>query len=286
LRLSGGLRQLELAGHLFDGYVVIDADSVVNRGYLAALARPLAAGARAVQSGNAVLNLASSPSSALRWIAFTLVNHVRQLGRTGVGGSATLNGTGMCLSRSLLVEHPWNAFGVTEDYQYYLTILLRGERVVYAPGAMLRSEMPETFDQLRTQDIRWESPGDDNSRWHIATELIRSGIRKRSLVQLDGAAELLVPQLSVLFTGCLALTIGALLTSLPIPVAGTLTVDVLLGFYMASAFLICRPPLAVYLALAYAPRFVLRKLWILAVTRHIAGRHAFWERTTRKHAPH
>ena len=283
--LAWGMQQLERTGQLFDGYVVVDADSVVNSGYLAALARSLAAGARAIQSSNTVLNLATSPSSALRWIAFTLVNHVRQLGRTGIGGSATLNGTGMCLSRNLLVEHPWNAFGITEDYQYYLTLVLYGERVAYVPDAVLNSDMPESFDQLQSQDVRWETPGDNTSPWKVAGSLIWAGISRRSFVQLDAAAELLTPQLSVLTACCLVLTVGALLVMSPMLVAGTLLLGALLGFYVSSAFLLGHPPLAVYLAVAHAPRFVARKLWILAVVRHLPGRKTNWVRTSRGRPP-
>ncbi len=89
-------QQLEDKQH--DAYVVLDADSVVVPTFLRSMDSELAQGALALQACNTVLNVTESPSTALRWIALTLMNHVRPLGRNGIGGSSTLTGNGMCLS--------------------------------------------------------------------------------------------------------------------------------------------------------------------------------------------
>ena len=120
-----------------------------------------------------MLNVSESPSTALRLIALTLINHVRPLGRNGLGASSTLTGNGMCLSRALLMRYPWQAFSIAEDYQYYLTLVQHGERVRYVPEAIVRSQMPTTFAQMRTQDIRWESSERSQSTWRIALRLLR-----------------------------------------------------------------------------------------------------------------
>ena len=142
----------------YDAYVVLDADSVVAPTFLAALDRYLARGGKALQSHNAVLNASESPTAALRWLALSLMNYIRPLGRNTFGGSSTLTGNGMCLSRELLMRHPWKAFGLSEDYQYYLALVADGGRVLFVPDADVRSVMPNTTRQLQTQDIRWESP--------------------------------------------------------------------------------------------------------------------------------
>jgi cellulose synthase/poly-beta-1,6-N-acetylglucosamine synthase-like glycosyltransferase len=151
------LAELDVRGMRFDAYVVIDADSVVAPDFLVAMAAELERGARACQASNTVLNTMEAPSTALRWLAMTLMNHVRPLGRNGIGGSSNLSGNGMCLSRGLLDRFPWQAFGLVEDYQYYLDIVAHGERVRYVPEAVVRSHMPTSFRQMRTQDVRWES---------------------------------------------------------------------------------------------------------------------------------
>src|SRR5205085_8146950 len=123
----------------------------------------------ALQGCYTVLNPTESPSTALRWIALSLNCHVRPLGRSSLGGSSTLTGNGMCFTRALLMRCPWQAFSLTEDYEYYLTLVEHGERVRYVPDAVVRATMPTTFSQMRTQDVRWESAGhNQEGTWRIA----------------------------------------------------------------------------------------------------------------------
>src|SRR5204863_4035203 len=134
-------QKLEEDTLIHDAYIILDADSVVVPTFLQSMAKELARGGRALQACNTVLNVTASPSTALRWVALTLVNHVRSLGRNGLGASSTLNGNGMCLSRALLMDYPWQSSSLSEDYQYYLTLIEHGERVRYVPEAVVRSQM-------------------------------------------------------------------------------------------------------------------------------------------------
>jgi cellulose synthase/poly-beta-1,6-N-acetylglucosamine synthase-like glycosyltransferase len=119
--LSWLLQKLEEEQLQYDAYVVLDADSVVEPNFLQSMAKELAQGARILQARGTVLNVAEAPSATLRWIAMTLMNHVRPLGRNALGASSTLTGNGMCLCRAALIDHPWQAYSIAEDYQYYLS---------------------------------------------------------------------------------------------------------------------------------------------------------------------
>lgn len=274
------LQRLEEEQRAHDAYVVLDADSVVDPELLQAFARELAQGAEAAQAYNGVLNITDSPSSALRWMALALVNHVRPLGRNGLGSSSTLTGNGMCLRRSLLQRHPWQAFTIGEDYQYYLTVVEQGGRVRYVPEAIVRSEMPVTFEQMKTQDVRWESVGSQPT-WRIALRLARAGLAARDLVRLEAVAELLTPPLSVLVAGCaLTLLASALLWTLPGALGG-LALSMGLLVYIASPLYLLRPPRAVYLALLHAPLFILWKLWVVVALRSNKKHTSEWVRTSR-----
>lgn len=275
------LQQLEEDQLIHDAYVVLDADSVVVPTFLHSMAKELAQGAQALQASNTVLNVSESPSTALRLVALTLMNHVRPLGRNALGASSTLTGNGMCLSRDLLKRHPWQAFGVAEDYQYYLTLVQQGERVKYAPEAIVRSHMPTTFAQMRTQDIRWESSAPSQSSWRIALRLLRAGLRLRDWVRIDAAAELLVPPLSFLVGWCLLTLIASLLLW---SLAGLLFSAMLivgLIFYIGTALYLLQPSRWLYKALLYAPGFMVWKLWVYFVVRRIKKYHSEWVRTTR-----
>lgn len=266
---------------IFDAYVILDADSVVVPTFLRSMNRELARGARAMQACNTVLNTSDSPSTALRWLALTLMNHVRPLGRNGLSASSTLTGNGMCLSRALLVQYPWQAYTLSEDYQYYLTLVEHGERVRYVPDAVVRSEMPTTFAQMRTQDIRWESSDGSQKGWLVAFKLLRAGFKGRDFARIEAVAELLTPPLSFIVGWSLLVTLASLLLwSPPALLIGCILLSGLLC-YIGTALVLARPPRAVYAALLHAPRFMLWKLWVYFVLRKSKKHTSVWVRTGR-----
>lgn len=279
--LSWLLAALERRGRRYDAYVVIDADSVVAPDFLAAMAAELARGARGCQAQNTVLNTTEAPSTALRWLAMTLVNHVRPLGRNAIGGSSNLSGNGMCLSRALLERFPWQAFGLAEDYQYYLDIVAAGERVWYVPEAVVRSHMPGSFEQMRSQDVRWEAGSPEAPAGRMALRLIRAGLRRRSITPIDAAAELLVPPLSSLVAALLIVLLGA--AAIGTTGERVLGAALLASFalYIGSAFVMLRPGWATYRALLYAPGYMAWKLWVQIVLKRRGHTRTEWVRTVR-----
>jgi cellulose synthase/poly-beta-1,6-N-acetylglucosamine synthase-like glycosyltransferase len=279
--LNWVLQKLEKDQLIYDAYVILDADSVVEPAFLQLLARELARGAQALQARNTVLNTVESPSTALRWIALTLINHVRPLGRTGLGSSSTLTGNGMCLSHSLLKRYPWQSYALSEDYQYYLWLIQNGERVCYVPEAVVRSEMPTTFAQMRTQDVRWEVSESGQKKWSFALRLLVTGLRHRDFVRIEAVAELLTPPLSFLAGSCLLTLVASLLSWSLAAVLFSLILLCGLTCYISTALYLLRPPRAVYMALLYAPGFMIWKLWVYFVLSRRAKHTNEWVRTSR-----
>lgn len=277
------LDRLERDHLTFDAMIVVDADSVVPPEFIEPFAREILDGALAVQGRNLVLNAQESPSAALRWIALALMNYVRPMGRTALGGSSTLTGNGFCLARTLIQRHPWQAFGLAEDYQHYLHLVSHGVKVRYAPNAEVLSVMPTSFRQLTTQDIRWESAGSmaRSWQWRMAWRLFVGGVRHHDLTRLDALAELLVPQLSMLGLWYLLLLPVTLLWGSAPERIGVILLALGLGMYVGSAFVLLRPPTQVYRALLYAPWFALRKAWIVLFARHQQRYTRTWVRTSR-----
>jgi cellulose synthase/poly-beta-1,6-N-acetylglucosamine synthase-like glycosyltransferase len=279
--LSWALQQLEADQLAYDACVVLDADSIIDPAFLQAMERELARGAQALQAYNGVLNSADSPSTALRWIALALVNYVRPLGRNGLGCSSTLTGNGMCLRRSLLQRYPWQSTALAEDYHYYLLLLEHGEHIRYVPEAVVRSQMPTTFAQMRTQDIRWESAAGRQPLRQIVTRLIVAGLKYRDRAPLEGIVELLTPPLSLLVSWS-ALTLVASLCLWWLPgLLGSLALIAGLIGYISSPLYLLKPPRPIYLSLAYAPGFIAWKLWVFFVLRKGKKHTSEWVRTTR-----
>jgi cellulose synthase/poly-beta-1,6-N-acetylglucosamine synthase-like glycosyltransferase len=275
------LQRLEDEQVYYDAYVILDADSVVNPNFLSAMSQGFTQGVQALQGYSTVLNISESPGTALRWIALTLVNYVRPLGRSALGGSSTLNGNGMCLSRSLLQRYPWNAFSVTEDYQYYLNLVLHGERVGYVPDAVVPSHMPPSFAHMRSQDVRWESSDTGQTTWQTAWKLLSTGLRHRDFVRIEAALELITPPLSLLVGICVLLLVLALFAHSGVVLVGSILLVLGLLCYIGTPFCLARPPLTVYKALLYAPRFIVWKLWVYCVVSRRKTQTQQWVPTAR-----
>jgi cellulose synthase/poly-beta-1,6-N-acetylglucosamine synthase-like glycosyltransferase len=282
--LNWMFNKLEAEHEIYDAYVILDSDSVVEPAYLQALERELARGTQAIHSRNVVMDPTISPSTALRWIALTLIAHVRPLGRNAIGGSSTI-GNGMCLSRVIVERYPWNAFTLTEDYEYYLTLVQNGVRIRYVPEAVIHTHMPATFAQMRTQDIRWESSAGQPSAWKTAWQLLRNGVRSRDFMRLEAIAELLTPPLSFLVSLILLSLVLSLLTLFLLGMLISLALLAGLIFYVGTAFYLLRPPGSVYLAFLRAPGFMLWKIWVYLVLSRSKKHTKEWVRTSRVTSP-
>jgi 1,2-diacylglycerol 3-beta-glucosyltransferase len=266
-----------------DAVVVVDADSVADRDFLTILARPLTAGALAVQ-GEHLLEDVDAPGTALRVAAVLLVNRVRPAGRAALGlPVAGLAGNGMLLTRGLLLARPWNAFTSAEDLEYSIDLHKAGVNVTFARGAVLHSPPAANAHAAAQQQLRWEGGKAYLARTQLPS-LVGAAIRQRRPMLLNFAFELAMPPLGFLTAAILGGgTIGVglvLLAQLPawvlLPWALALLLivsSVLIGLKAGQA------PRSNYLALTRAPLFVVTKP--LRARQVLSFRGDTWIRTER-----
>lgn len=238
-----------------DGILIVDADCAVSPTIAATVDRLLARGAVAVQVANVVANPCASNYSALRFAAFAAINGTRPRGRSALGLSAGLLGTGMAFDSNLLEEHPWNAFGLAEDAAYHLGLVEAGARVVFAAGTSVESDMPTSFEAAETQQTRWESGRGELARAWLP-RLFAAAWRRRDPGPLAAAVDLAMPALSLVVLGT-ALT-SVLSLSLRARAATRLSFAALLGqaLYVVGSLQLADSPGCVYRALGKVPILV------------------------------
>jgi glycosyltransferase involved in cell wall biosynthesis len=272
----------------YDAAVIVDADSVVDRGFLDAMDRAFSDGARAAQGFYSVLDPEVSPSAGVRFIALACRHHLRPLGRCRLGGSAGLYGNGMAFEWQILRRRPWTGH-LVEDAEFQLEMLLDDDIVVaYVPHARLVAEMPSTLQGSTSQNARWERGRLELVTHYtprLARDLLRGGVRRR-IARADAIADLVLPPLSVLAAAQVlttALNIGVALsgssrarTRVLIDVGGVLAVTA----HVLTALRAVDAPRSAYRSLARVPRMVVWKvrLW-LAVLKPSAD--VDWQRTQR-----
>jgi 1,2-diacylglycerol 3-beta-glucosyltransferase len=178
-----------------DAVVVVDADTLVSRNLLRAVAARRAKGAVAVQVDYAVQNPNVSWRTRLIAIAFGAFHIVRSRARERLSLSCGLRGNGMCFSTALLAEIPHEAFSIVEDVEYGLRLGEAGYRVHYADEAHVYGEMVSGGAAASSQRRRWEEGRRDLVRRN-GRRLLRKGIVEQNPVLFDLALDLLLPPLS------------------------------------------------------------------------------------------
>ena len=107
----------------------------------------------------------------------------------------------MCFAREVLERFPWTMASLTEDAEYQALLLREGIRVTFVPDALSYGEIPTSLAAARKQRSRWMYGRAEVAR-RLAPVLLHSGLRRRSLVQLDGVIEQVMPSYSTLLMLC------------------------------------------------------------------------------------
>jgi len=265
-----------------DAVVVVDADTKVTPNLLRAFDARLSAGADAAQAEYGVANRMASWRTRLMHIAFTLFHDVRSRARERLGVSCGLRGNGMAFSVKLLRDIPHDAYSVVEDVEYGIRIGLAGRRVQYAGEAQVFGEMVASEKASRSQRRRWEGGRRALVRQHVP-RLLGESLRRRSLLLLDLAADLLVPPLTyVAFAtalGTVAAVSWVLATGAPRWIAAPwLAATFFLLLYIVRGVWLARVGPRAVLDLLWAPVYMVWKV-VLALRSPSPQRE--WVRTAR-----
>lgn len=275
-----------LQSEQFDAYVVLDADTLVDLRLLSVLNTYLEAGHRVVQARYDVLNPWENRRTALMFVALTLFNYVRPLGRRRLGLSTGLKGNGMCFDKSVIDAYPWNAFSLAEDIEYTTTLLLHGERIIFAPEAYVAAQMPVARNQATSQRMRWEAGRLQLAR-RDGLRLILTGLQRRDAQLFDWGMDLVIPPLAALVLSIVA--------GLLVVIFGTFVLETIrsMGLVMAwimllvavtlfvfAGMVVAQLPKQAYLGMVTAPGYVLWKLWIYT-TMIVRRAPKTWVRTER-----
>ena len=261
----------------YDAVVIVDADSVVDPGLLDAFSRaynPSMAlqGSYLAPPGPGVLSVAG-------YVAAALHNDLKPRGREGLGCSAGVLGNGVCIPRAVLDEVPWRRFGLAEDVEYHVDLVLAGKRVGFVPDARVSAAAPGTLGGMDSQRSRWERGRLDALR-SSAWPLLRRAVRERDPVSLEALASISALPFSptvLAAVGCAAL--GALRRSKGGMATGVLALAAS-SVATLRALRLVRAPAGVYAYLAALPLFVLWKGYV-TLSSLVGGPGRAWVRTER-----
>lgn len=292
--LNWGFQQALQDGLVFDAVVILDADTILSPQFLKIMDAHLALGERVVQGYYSVRNSEGSWTEAIRFAAFTVLHYLRPQARMALGFSVGIKGNGIVFKREILEHHEWSG-SITEDIELHMNLILAGERVTFAPDAVLWGEMPNTLSGSQTQHSRWERGRVDMARKYglpllvAAWEAGKGRDFRRAFLLLDALMEHLIPPFAVLLTLSLICTFLSILFFLVSPTAFELSKFNLFfcflvflgeGIYLLGGLRTAGASKRIYLSLLYVPLYLVWKIkqYVLVLFSH---EKPGWIRTAR-----
>lgn len=194
-------------GELYNAVAIFDADNLVSLNYLTTMNNHFVKGDKLVQC------YLDSKNPNDNWItlsyatSYYYMNRSWQLGKSRLRLGNAIGGTGFCVSTRLLKEVGWTARSLTEDLEFTMQCLLRGEYAKWNHEARVYDEKPLGFAASALQRLRWARGHWDVCFKYILPLLYRT-IRHADIRAFDGALYLLNPGKIVLgtVTGLILLT--------------------------------------------------------------------------------
>lgn len=183
------LERIDLSS--FDAIAFIDADTLVHPDFYRTMNRYLDAGHRVLQGYDGVANPGQSPLTRLIAVTNVMKNLLFNHGKSLLGLSPLLMGTGMVLTREVLEAHPWSAQSIVENLEESLNLIEAGERIVFIPEARVYAQEAATLRAAYHQRQRWASG--QAALFRRALRIAARGVRERKFVLVDAGLELLLP---------------------------------------------------------------------------------------------
>lgn len=140
----------------YDAYIVLDADNLLDREYIAEMNKAYSAGNKIVTSYRNSKNYSDNWISAGYSLWFIreakFMNNPRMLLHT----SCSVSGTGYLTDSSIIEENGgWKYFLLTEDFEFTVDQITKGRKIAYCNDAVFYDEQPTKFTQSWTQRSRW-----------------------------------------------------------------------------------------------------------------------------------
>jgi len=277
--IAWALAQLPMTD--YDAFVIVDADTELDPDFAAHAAARAPLADKVLQpfngvsndSENALTRMAAVLSEANHGLAYVL--------KTRAGLNVPL-GAGMCVGTRVLAAHGWTVRSLSEDWELYALLTVRGARSEEMPAARIRAQEAATLRDSTAQRGRWTA-GKLAVLFQYAGPLLRS-TRATFAQKLDGLAELSAPG-PVLHLATVLLAIAPL--ALIHPPGATRIAGLLLATLLRPALYACialardPAPWTAIRAFAFLPFYAIWRIGAGVVALGML-RKAKWVRTARR----
>ena len=140
----------------YDGYFVFDADNLLDVNYILEMNHTFNRGYRVVTSYRNSKNFDQNWISAGYALWFLHESEFINLPRMLLKTSCAISGTVFLVQANLIKENGgWIHHLLTEDIEFSVSHVIKGEKIGYCSKGMFYDEQPITFGQSWNQRLRW-----------------------------------------------------------------------------------------------------------------------------------
>lgn len=140
----------------YEGYIIFDADNVLDPNYIAEMNKVFDNGYRIITSYRNSKNYDTNWITAGYSLWFLREAKYLNNARMQLGTSCAISGTGFLVSADVIRENNgWIHHLLTEDIEFTTDSIIHGEKIGYCADAILYDEQPTKFSQSYTQRLRW-----------------------------------------------------------------------------------------------------------------------------------
>lgn len=140
----------------YEGYLILDADNLLDRNFLYEMNKSMSEGQKILTSYRNSKNFDSNWISAGYSLWFLREAKYLNRPRQRIGSSCAVSGTGFMISRDIIKRNGgWKYFLLTEDIEFTVDTVLKGETIGICENAVLYDEQPVSFRQSCRQRLRW-----------------------------------------------------------------------------------------------------------------------------------
>ncbi|WP_102707904.1 glycosyltransferase family 2 protein [Terribacillus saccharophilus] len=148
--------EMEYSSKNYDGYFVFDADNLLDENYIFEMNKTFNQGYRVITSYRNSKNYDQNwiTSGYALWFLYEaeFLNRPRMFLKT----SCAVSGTGFLVNADVFKENGgWVHHLLTEDIEFTVAQIIKGEKIGYCSSAVFYDEQPSTFSQSWKQRLRW-----------------------------------------------------------------------------------------------------------------------------------
>ena len=146
----------EYSSSKYEGYFVFDADNLLDENYIAEMNKTFNKGYRVITSYRNSKNYDQNWISAGYALWFLHEAEYLNLPRMTLNSSCAISGTGFLVHAELIKDNGgWIHHLLTEDIEFSVSQIIKGEKIGYCKSAMFYDEQPVTLNQSWHQRLRW-----------------------------------------------------------------------------------------------------------------------------------